>query len=49
MEEEKIGREQVFELKAKEIANIDLKFSQALESEILVKKKKMNRLTIIYI
>lgn len=35
-EEEKSGREQLIELKLKEIINIDQKFTQALESEILV-------------
>ena len=35
-EEEKTNREQLFEMKLKEILNLDQKFSQAMESEILV-------------
>lgn len=31
-----MGREQVFDMKMKEISNIDQKFSQSLESEIIV-------------
>ena len=36
LEEEKINRDQVFEIKMKEIANIDQKFIQGLESETMV-------------
>lgn len=36
-EEERSNREQLFELKLKEVANLDQKFSQAMESETLVK------------
>lgn len=39
-EEEKASRDQVLELKMKEILNIDQKFTQALESEIIVFLKK---------
>ena len=35
-EEEKSNREQLFELKMREIINLDQKFTQAMESEILV-------------
>ena len=36
-EEERSNREQLFELKLKEVANLDQKFSQAMESETFVK------------
>lgn len=41
-EEEKGSRDQILELKMKEILNIDQKFTQALESEIIVLIKKRN-------
>lgn len=40
-EEERSNREQLFDLKLKEVINIDQKFTQAMESEILVRCPKI--------
>ena len=36
-DDDKGNREQLFEIKLKEVINLDQKFSQAMESEILVR------------